>query len=201
MHRSPSPALALLIRSNEVVQHLSPYRIAFRRARRSKTAKTRRGRGADRKKTTTPDMNAAARHGPLLHANSEPIDDRHRLGWPRGAGDITRGMAGQRTRGRGIGRGQQHVRTAPRHGPGPLFSISNSRSSEEGTSANGAYHVLHAPRSRHLSASTVQGFGLRWRCPRALLAPLHPSVSTPTFPSPIGRAMPYSNLLHTHVGM
>lgn len=98
MHRSPSPALALLIRSNEVVQHLSPYRIAFRRARRSKTAKTRRGRGADRKKTTTPDMNAAARHGPLLHANSEPIDDRHRLGWPRGAGDITRGMAGQRTR-------------------------------------------------------------------------------------------------------
>jgi hypothetical protein len=131
MHRSPSPALALLIRSNEVVQHLSPYRIAFRRARRSKTAKTRRGRGADRKKTTTPDMNAAARHGPLLHANSEPIDDRHRLGWPRGAGDITRGMAGQRTRGRGIGRGQQHVRTAPRHGPGPLFSIERGRNERQ----------------------------------------------------------------------
>lgn len=197
MHRSPSPALALLIRSNEVVQHLSPYRIAFRRARRSKTAKTRRGRGADRKKTTTPDMNAAARHGPLLHANSEPIDDRHRLGWPRGAGDITRGMAGQRTREveASAAASSTYVQRL-----GMALALS-SRSSEEGTSANGAYHVLHAPRSRHLSASTVQGFGLRWRCPPALLAPLHPSVSTPTFPSPIGRAMPYSNLLHTHVGM
>jgi Flp pilus assembly protein TadB len=137
-----------------------------------------------------------------------------------GAGDITRGMAAGRGGERGRKAAPQRAASERTRGEESAtasdtyyrYSASawppvvwpsldrwmdrrppraRARKNRQGTRANGAYHV-HASRSRHLSASTVQGFGLRWA--------LSTHLSLPDWPPPLaGCGLAICSTVQTHV--